>query len=579
MAEPATQPRTPSTQTNKLIELCEAVLAGERGKLNDLNLYLQERIMALEQARASFLEGVGGEGPDFANAFRESIDAVLQTFDLVNEAQTGLAQYLVDRQTVHLERNIEKLVVATNSMFLAVTQYESRYAQTGPTTFPIVNFYLRAVAALKNGEMPVADFRTSIEGARQFFAKGIEEIDASGRVGEKGMAERREACAALVGVFESMERKVGEPDAMESDLKLMEEGFGKLEAALKLFQQGAFMEHPTESPYVNWVIHAAEGVKTGLYPPQILKDALDYLERTVREARARFQSAASVPVSSAVLQDEIPHTLEAFDLHDEAIEGLRRSLPNPTPEQLDAGVMALTNAVSHLKSSVDTYQNVADREGKILCPRCGEPNMPGIKVCNKCSGPLPQVADAEFSRGASSTFEVREADEPRPDESGEEMVMTTHLKRLFDACEAIDQKQITPEEFGQILDWAEDLLEQGESQMGAIPRPGVPSDLDEEEEESVQEQLNLVDETGDLLVQGIAEFRNGLELMRSYLDSANRDALVQGIRTVWEGSQKIYQVQRMGVAVEKLAAEREAAAAEARENGEDEEPSEEESEA
>ena len=72
---------------------------------------------------------------------------------------------------------------------------------------------------------------------------------------------------------------------------------------------------------------------------------------------------------------------------------------------------------------------------------------------------------------------------------------------------------------------------------------------------------------------------NGLELMRSYLDSANRDALVQGIRTVWEGSQKIYQVQRMGVAVEKLAAEREAAAAEARENGEDEEPSEEESEA
>ena len=58
MAEPATQPRTPSTQTNRLIELCEAVLAGEKGKLNELNLYLQERIMALDQARASFLEGV-----------------------------------------------------------------------------------------------------------------------------------------------------------------------------------------------------------------------------------------------------------------------------------------------------------------------------------------------------------------------------------------------------------------------------------------------------------------------------------------------------------------------------------------
>lgn len=574
MAEPATEPRTPSTQTNKLIELCEAVLAGQKGKLNDLNLYLQERILALDQARASFLEAVGAEGEEFATVFRESIDAVLDSFEQVAQAQGGIAQFLVDRQMVHLERGIDNLVVATNSMFLAVTHYESRYAQTGPTTFPIVNFYLRAVDALKKGEMSEEDVRTSMDGARQFFTKAIEEIDASDRKEEKGIPERREACQNIISAFESMESHLREPDQLEGDLKLLEEGFGKLEAALKTFQQGAFMEHPTESPFVNWVIHAAEGVKSGLYPAQILKEALDFLERNVREARSRFEGAASVPVSSAVLQDEIPRTMEAFDLHDEAIAGLRAALPNPTPEQLDAGVAALTNAVSHLKSSVDTYQNVADREGKVLCPRCGTANMPGIKVCSNCSGPMPQVAGPEFSRGASSTFEVREADEPRPDETGDEMVMTTHLKRLFDACEALDQKQITSEEFLEILDWAEDLLSQGEAQLGAIAMPGMPSELSEEEEESVQEQLNLVDETGDLLNQGIAEFRTGLEMMRSYVDSPMRDALVQGIRTVWEGAQKIYQVQRMGVAVEKLAAEREQAALEAEEAEEIEEESE-----
>lgn len=561
MPEPATRQRTPSTQTNRLIDLCEAVLAGEKGKLNDLNLYLQERIMALDQARASFLEGVAGEGEEFATAFHESIDAVLQSFEQCAEAQGTIAQFLVDRQTIHLERGIDALVTATTNMFLAITHYESRYAQTGPTTFPIVNFYLKAVAALKDGTMSAEDFRTSVEGARQFFAKSLEEIDASDRKNDKGVPERRDACARIVSVFERMEQSISEPDLLDGQIPLLEEGFGKLEASLKLYQQGAFTDGPTESPYVNWVIHACEGVKSGLYPPTLLKEALDYLERNLRESRSAFEGAASVPVASAVLQDEIPHTLEAFDLHEEAIAGLRASLPTPTGEQLDAGIAALTNAVSNLKKSVDTYQNVADREGKVLCPRCSAPNLPEQKVCNKCGGPMPKVADPSLYAGASSTFEVRETDEPRPDESGEELVMTTHLKRLFDACEALDQSQISHEDFLSVVDWAENLLDQAESQMDAIGRPGIPADLDEEEEESLQEQLNLVDETSDLLVQGIAEFRSGLDLMRSYLDHQNRDRLALGVRTVWEGAQKIYQVQRMGVAVEKFAAEREQQAA------------------
>lgn len=551
MAEPtATQQPTPSTQTNKLLELCRAVLSGEPGKLNDLNLYLQERVMALDQARASFLEAVGAEGEAFATAFRESIDAVLETFEQVAEAQGTLAMFLKDRQMVHLERGIDQLIVATNNMYVAVTHYESRYAQTGPSQFPVLNFFTKAVASLKAGEMSADDFRLAADGGRQFFEKAIEEIDQSSKKDEKGVPERREAFLRIIQAFQQMERNLGESDLLELDLRLLEEGFAKLEAALKLYQQGAFMETPTESPYVNWVIHAAEGVKAGQYPPQILKEALDFLESNVREARRQFESSAQVPVSSALLQDEIPRTLEAFDLHDEAIAQMRATLPNPTPEQIDAGISALSNAVSSLKGSADVYQNVADREGKVLCPRCGQPNMPDVRVCTQCGGPLPRVADPQFSQGAASTFEVRETDEPRPQR--EEMVMTTHLKRLFDACEAIDQKQITAEEFLEVLDWAEGLLEQGESQLGNLSRPGIPTDLSEEEEESLQDQLGLVDETVDLLHQGIQEFRNGLEVMRSYLDKRQRDTLVTGIRIVWEASQKIYQVQRMGQLAEQI---------------------------
>ncbi len=552
MAEPtATQQPTPSTQTNKLLDLCRAVLSGEPGKLNDLNLYLQERVMALDQARASFLEAVAAEGEAFAAAFRESIDAVLETFEQVAEAQGTLAMFLKDRQPVRLERGIDQLIQATNNMYVAVTHYESRYAQTGPSQFPVLNFFTKAVASLKAGEMSSDDFRVAADGGRQFFEKAVEEIDQSSKKDEKGVPERREACLLIIQAFQQMERNLGENDLLELDLRMLEEGFAKLEAALKLYQQGAFMETPTESPFVNWVIHAAEGVKAGLYPSQVLKEALDFLESNVREARRQFESSAQVPVSSALLQDEIPRTLEAFDLHDEAIAQMRATLPGPTPEQLDAGIAALSHAVSSLKGSADVYQNVADREGKVLCPRCGEPNLPDLRVCTKCSGPLPRVADPQFNQGAASTFEVRETDEPRP-EQAPDMVMTNHLKRLFDACEAIEQKQITAEEFLEVIDWAEGLLEQGESQLESMPRPGIPTGLSEEEEQSLHEQLGLVDETVELLEQGIQEFRSGLDVMRTYVDKRQRDTLVTGIRVVWEGSQKIYQVQRMGQLAEQI---------------------------
>lgn len=135
--------------------------------------------------------------------------------------------------------------------------------------------------------------------------------------------------------------------------------------------------------------------------------------------------------------------------------------------------------------------------------------------------------------------------------------MTTHLKRLFDACEAVDQGQMTADEFVSILDWAEGLLDQAEAQISKVPRPAAPEDVAEEEREQIQEQLHLVDETEELLTQAIGDFRGGLDMMRSYLDSKSRDALVQGIRTVWEASQRLYQVQRMGETVEQMASQSE----------------------
>lgn len=552
---PVDQEPTRSQQTNRLIALCQAVHSGtaDPGALKAL---LEERQTGLARARADFLQRAEEEGEAFQANFRGEIEAVLEQFDLHAAALDEIGHYFQDRDPDHLAAGAESLLEHTPVLLLTLENYEAKFLAVGPTDFPMVNILIKALPNVKDGRMPADELKTMLAGAVETFQKAIAELDASPMKDGPGVPERRTGYLrvleglALMQVYFSD----GQASHLDAGLELVEEGHHQIRDAVNQFREAEFTGGPTSSPKANWVIAAAEGLRTGKFPPEILEQAVEWLQAETAQIREGFERTAEAPTTSVLIQEELPKTMEAFDLMEEAMASLRDAARQGSGELLTQGVAELKDAVERLHASQKAYLEAGEREGKILCPQCGRPNAPENRRCEQCGMTLPRVMDEAYTAGALSTFEVRE-NQPHGLSEEDQMVMTTHLKRVFDACEAVHAGQIPPEEFLEVLGWADGLLDDAERQVAELPTLNVQLEIPEEERATFAEQKAMADETRDLLRRGIGEFREGLDTMRSYVDRPDQQILVQGIRTVWEGARKIHQCQKMGDAVTRMEGE------------------------
>lgn len=539
------QEPTRSQHTNRLIALCKEVASGETDA-QDLHRYLDERRSGLEAARSDFVSRAQKEGEAFNVAFRQDIEAVLETFAAYGRAMDEIGHFFDDHDPRHLVTGAQALVEVTPELLAALENYESKFVVAGPTQFPMLNILLRYVPEVKAGRIPGDELKTMLQGAAETFSKALADLEASPQKSDPGIPERISAFQRLVEGLTTMQRYFADADAgnLDRGLEIVEEAHHLIAEALQKYQQATFTGGPTSSPMANWVIAAARGVEEGKYPPQILREAVEWMQGETRKVRMGFEQTASSPTTSTAIQDELPRTLEAFDLLDEALARLHSVSESGSREALDRGLADLQGAVLRLHESQSTYNQIGEREGKVVCPQCQRANAPGNRRCEQCGMTLPRVMDEAYSAGALSTFELRES-QPGPG-AEDEMVMTTNLQRLFQAAEAVHARQIQDEEFMEIVDWAEGLLEEGEQQMSALPTLDTQTDVPDEERAAFEEQKRLAEETTALLARGIEEFRAGLGLMRDFLDSRDQAVMVQGIRSVWDGARKIHQCQRMG---------------------------------
>lgn len=549
---PVDQEPTSSQQTNRLISLCQAVRSGTADP-GTLEAYLQERRTGLAGAKADFLHRAGTEGDAFRSGFRAELDAMTEQFDLHAAALDEIGAFFEDHDPAHLDAGVESLVEHTPKLLQILEDYEAKYLAVGPTDFPMVNVLIKALPNVKSGRFAADGFKAMLAGAVDTFNKAMAEIDASPMLSDPGVPERR---AAYVRILDGLARMQvyfsdGQASHLDSGLEIVEDGHHLLQAAMNQFRDAQFTGGPTPSPKANWVIAAAEGVRSGKYPHAILEQAVEWLHNETALIRENFEQTAATPTTSVLIQEELPKTMEAFDLMDEALAFLRNAAQPGSEGLIPQGVAQLQDAVKRLQDSQAAYTEAGEREGKVLCPQCQRPNAPESRRCVQCGMTLPRVMDEAYTAGALSTFEVRES-QPRGLSEEDQMVMTTHLKRLFDSAEAVHANQITSEEFLEVLSWAEGLLTDAERRLAELPTLEIQVELSEEERATFEEQKAMADETKDLLRRGIGEFHDGLDTMRAYLDRRDQQVLVQGIRTVWEAARKIHQCQKMGDAVSRM---------------------------
>ncbi|CAN0322038.1 unnamed protein product, partial [Phaeothamnion confervicola] len=171
----------------------------------------------------------------------------------------------------------------------------------------------------------------------------------------------------------------------------------------------------------------------------------------------------------------------------------------------------------------------------LICPSCSHANPQGALTCQKCHMALPS-SDRKIS---NSTMQFREG-------AGggitDDRIMTVKMKALFNACDAYDKGDMSAEEFSLRLDVAEADLKKARATVANLELPQIGDDVPEEHVEFLREARELGAEGLNSVKQGIRGCWNGLEILRSCVDTPNRAKMEEGIHAYFEGGQEIMRV-------------------------------------
>ena len=532
---------TLSPQSNRLIELCEAVMTGQTDAEQLIGL-LDEMNQGLDKAREDFITQANQQGERYLEQMQEEMKLVLESFDEYQAGLDEISLYLQGRNVQHIKNGVAVIVEATNHILDFLTVYEAKSLQMGPTSFPILNMLILLTDTFKKGEVQEDELRFMIYNASQFFSKILDELE--GYEGEEAVSSielLKEGYGKFMEGLDKLDEGVQDnneliiDDALEIirvSQQIMRDGYTK-------FGDEMFLDKPTKSKWSNMIINTIDGFKKNIFPQDVLMENLTKYQEEMRSLRINIEGLLSVPHDNPSIDDEAPRTEQALDLIDEGIDEVKMFFQDNNMAHFDAAVKKITEGTALLQESKEVYDDIGEREGKVGCLRCGHLNEPTANSCVKCNAMLPKVIS-----GMQSTFQVGEAGQI---DSGreQEFVMTENVKKIVDACASVRDGLITFEEFDKTLKWMENNVAIQENMLATGQTTINVDAFAPEDRELALHQKELVDDTMELLREGIEDVKSGVAALRLFISDEDVEHLRAGLEMIVEGSIKVHKVEKV----------------------------------
>lgn len=555
---------TLSPQSNRLLEMCQGLLDGDKTP-EELSSLLEEMYEGLEKARNDFVSQYEAQDEEYAQKMADEMELVLASFEDYHAALDKISAYFSDNNTNHIVEGMEMIIQATNAMLDMLTVYESKSLQIGPTSFPILNMLILLSDGFKKGDIPEDEFRFMIYNASQFFHKMIDEAESYDREKAKDAIETLKSGYEkfILGLEKLDEGAETHNDLLIDDgLEIIRESQEIIKSGYDKFNEEMFMAGPTESPFTNILISTIEGVREGHFPKELLAENLAKYQEHMDDLRIDVEGISSLPIENEEITEELPKTIQAFDISDEACDLIRQYLQDDNMAHLESAVEKLKKSTRMLKESHEKYEEIGEREGKIACVKCGNLNDSMNNVCSSCGAILPKIVGEAVG---GSTFAIGESGEIGAGDY-EDFVMTENFKKLVDDSARVRDGKITIEEYNKTLDWMENLLLQGLKKAEHPPVINLET-IPEEAREEAAEQKKMAEETIELLREGINEFLGAIGELRLFQEDQDVEHLRTGLQIGLEASIKLQQVQKIGEIAEAELAKIEAEESEKTEEG------------
>lgn len=545
--QPGNSLPTLSPQSNRLIELCEAVMTGQ-ADANQLTGLLDEMNQGLDKAREDFITQANQQGERYLEQMQEEMKLVLESFDEYQAALDEISLYLQGRNVQHIKNGVAVIIEATNHILDYLTVYEAKSLQMGPTSFPILNMLILLTDTFKKGEVQAEELRFMIYNASQFFGKILDELESyDGDQATSSIEILKEGYNKFIEGLEKLDEGVQDNNDLIIDdaLEIIRISQQTMRDGYSRFREEMFLEKPTKSKWSNLIISTIDGFRKNIFPQDVLMENLTKYQEEMRSLRINVEGLLSIPHENPSIDEEAPRTEQALDLIDEGIDEVKMYFQDNNTSHLDTAVKKIIEGTDLLQESKEVYDDIGEREGKVGCLRCGHLNDPTANSCEKCNAMLPKMMT-----GAQSTFQVGEAGQI---DSGreQEFVMTENVQKIVDACASVRDGLISFEEFDKTLKWMENNVAIQENMLASGQTTINVDSFAPEEREAAIQQKELIDDTMNLLREGIEDLRNGLETLRLFITDEDVEHLRTGLELIVESSIKVHKVEKISELAEK----------------------------
>lgn len=519
------------TKETLLIFVIKAVLE-KRAQPAQLQEALVKARQGLHHEMAEFHKVVDGLEPEVRSQAAGMLETAEDVFGQMESALGEVESFLGDGDENRLfgagstlRRGADQL----NFLFNELRNFV--LSVSGPTPIPNLNLLLRAYEVYVPGKDERGErLLEFVQSERLTALESLDQLEEAPETSEilalKECWDSHLRC--MNRLFQALER--ADRQAVEREIEMAQTTFTRLFEHIPSATMSQRFEGPTCSSQVNLVLSLAEDVAHQVLSDAPLAEALEAVYQAAQESHQDLDQLLQAGTESVMISEQLEAGLDAIEYQLEALNEFKEFFENRENLVLRSAMAKLEESANQLGEVMDRLAELADREGKVVCVRCGHYNPAGRSNCEKCSAPLPNLVHQ-----VGSTIDTGESGD-LPQEVSQGPILTSNLVRVYRAVDEVFEGTMDDDTYLAELEWYAGVIEKYSSYDAEEPDW---EKLSEEERAEAEEAHRLVEEVQEAFAQGVEEMHQALEILRGFVDSRLKSDLEEGIQRMDSGARKI----------------------------------------
>lgn len=284
----------------------------------------------------------------------------------------------------------------------------------------------------------------------------------------------------------------------------------------------------SQSPHFNELIRITDGVIRGDFPPEELKERIDWMMAYWEKSYNEFLSSKNAGMANQQVMERLILIEAAFIKCGNSLKLMDKYFEDNDINNLVSGVNEIKEASDELIEHFEFIQKESTNiTPKKNCCYCGKANEISAKFCVECDAVIPGFTPSE----EKSEINIKIGDNITIDNR---RVITSHIQKLIELVTSVIHGNGSLEDLQKFLAWLWQKIQIGKENLSKMKMPDNVGD---------EEDRTLLEKSQHLMGTGVMKLETAIREIHLYTVDGNLDHLSQGMNIAISGNDDIWEVQ------------------------------------